>query len=160
MAQGDGQNKVRKASLKQNLFKYKWLTLCTLFPSAIQSSTTIHTKKERGPSSLHQAQRLDGKLHCIYPLEDAGFKKGYTKDCIVCSDRNSTGGRKRTTFYCKTCATKPGLHAGLCFEIYHNVKEFKLFWNLSLSKKIQVSFELSSFVKFNKAIIFMSPFKW
>lgn len=54
-------------------------------------------RKER-PSSSDQEERLNGKLHIIIP-----HPKGKHKVCIVCSKRKIPGGRRETTYICKTC---------------------------------------------------------
>lgn len=79
-----------------------------------------NVNKRRRPNDLVDEQRLDGKLHLMYPLEG---KKA--KDCTVCSDRSAGGVRKRTIFICKTCLPNPGLCPGLCFEKYHTQQNFK-----------------------------------
>lgn len=62
--------------------------------------------KRRGRSSTQdKADRLSKKPHFIDQLED-----NKAKDCAVCSDRKTPGGRRTTVFYCKTCSRKPGLH--------------------------------------------------
>lgn len=82
-----------------------------------------NTSRKRGrPSNIDEDERLNGKLHLIYELEDKTKKK----DCVVCTTREQgQSGRKRTRFYCKTCAKQPGLHPGMCFERYHTLKKFK-----------------------------------
>lgn len=75
-----------------------------------------NVNKRRRPSDLVDEQRLDSKLHLIYPLPD---KKA--KDCTVCSDWSVGGVRKRTIFICKTCVANPGI----CFERFHTNQNFK-----------------------------------
>lgn len=76
---------------------------------------------KRKRPSVEDGNRLDGKLHLIYPLE--GPTK--VKDCIVCSDRSADGQRKRSKFFCKTCRNNPGIHPGLCFEKFHTLLNYK-----------------------------------
>lgn len=75
--------------------------------------------KRTNSSNIDDAQRLDGKYHSIIKLSD---KK--RKGCVVCSNRNQSGGRKQTSFICDTCDNKPGLHPE-CFNKYHTVLNFR-----------------------------------
>ncbi|XP_054277771.1 piggyBac transposable element-derived protein 4-like [Macrosteles quadrilineatus] len=76
---------------------------------------------QRGrPSSADQEDRLDKKPHFIYANE-----KSNSKDCAVCSNRKA-GQRRETVYFCATCARKPGLHPGQCFERYHTLKNYKM----------------------------------
>lgn len=77
-------------------------------------------KRARPLIMTQEEQRLNGKLHLMFPLDERK-----TKDCIVCSDRSAGGARKRSKFICQTCENQPGLCAGLCFQKYHTVKSFK-----------------------------------
>lgn len=79
-----------------------------------------NVSKRARPSDVEEEERLNGKLHLMYPLDERK-----TKDCIVCSDRSAGGVRKRSKFFCKTCENQPGLCAGVCFEKYHTLKDFK-----------------------------------
>jgi len=47
-------------------------------------------------STSNNQQRLNGMLHVIMPHAEKKHK-----DCIVCSKRNVTGGRKETTYICE-----------------------------------------------------------
>lgn len=77
--------------------------------------------KKRGPAKeLDADERLDGRQHFIYKIVGRG-----SKDCAVCSDRKTKGGRRETVFFCKTCSKNPGLHPGECFEKYHTVKKYR-----------------------------------
>jgi hypothetical protein len=81
----------------------------------------VRNSGKRGkPTVSVNEERLDGKLHLPFPLEDRK-----TKDCAVCSDRRPGKERKRSKFYCKTCSINPGLHMGECFAKYHTETQFK-----------------------------------
>jgi hypothetical protein len=74
----------------------------------------------RGQRSISdQDDRLNGKLHVIIPHPEAK-----NKDCLVCSKRNVSGGRRETTYICETCSRKRGLHLGNCFTRYRTMKNF------------------------------------
>lgn len=76
---------------------------------------------KRGPSArLDCEQRLDGKPHFIYKIPGRS-----SKDCAVCSDRKTKGGRRETVFFCKTCRNNPGLHPGECFERFHTLPKYR-----------------------------------
>ncbi|KAH8023284.1 hypothetical protein HPB51_011727 [Rhipicephalus microplus] len=76
---------------------------------------------KRGPSArLDCEQRLDGKPHFFYKLPGRSGK-----DCAVCSDRKTKGGRRETVFFCKTCRNNPGLHPGECFERFHTLPQYR-----------------------------------
>lgn len=77
-------------------------------------------KRARSLVMTQEEHRLNGKLHLMFPLDERK-----TKDCIVCSDRSAGGARKRSKFICQTCENQPGLCAGLCFQKYHTMKDFK-----------------------------------
>lgn len=79
-----------------------------------------NVNKRCRPSYQIDEQRLNGKLHIMYPLEDRK-----TKDCSVCSNRSDGGVRKRSKFVCKTCDSNPGLCSGICFEKYHTMDSYK-----------------------------------
>lgn len=70
------------------------------------------------PSNIDE-ERLNGKLH----IPDL-LAPGKTKECAVCSLR-AQGERRRTRMFCKTCAKRPGLHPGGCFEKYHTIQKYK-----------------------------------
>ncbi|XP_017792479.1 PREDICTED: piggyBac transposable element-derived protein 4-like, partial [Habropoda laboriosa] len=67
------------------------------------------------PSTSFEDTRLDNKLH----IPDVGQRK---RDCIVCSNRKTPGGRRQTAYYCQTCTNQPAMHIGECFKIYHTVQ--------------------------------------
>lgn len=79
-------------------------------------------KKRGRPSDMQDEERLNGKLHILWPL---GPNKTTIKACSVCSDSSAGGARKRTKYMCKTCSVQPGLCIGQCFERYHTVKRLK-----------------------------------
>lgn len=70
------------------------------------------------PSTSLSDNRLNNKLH----IPNVGERK---RDCIVCSDRKTPGGRRQTTFYCETCTNQPAMHVGNCFKLYHTVENYK-----------------------------------
>ncbi|KAL1442389.1 hypothetical protein MTO96_030835 [Rhipicephalus appendiculatus] len=77
--------------------------------------------RKRGPSARNDCEeRLDGRSHFIYKLPGRS-----TKDCALCSDRQTKGGRRETVFFCKTCSNNPGLHPGECFERYHTLPKYR-----------------------------------
>lgn len=79
------------------------------------------SRQKRGrPSTLDKAERLDNRKHFV-----GQAPKNNTKDCAVCSDRKTPGGRKKTVYFCKTCSRQPGLHPTECFEKYHTKQKFK-----------------------------------
>lgn len=86
-------------------------------------SDVRNVRRKRGrPTSIDNdaAIRMNGLYHSIKANES---KK--TKDCVVCSDRKTPGGRKETIFYCDTCPRKPGLHPNNCFDKYHTQKIYR-----------------------------------
>jgi hypothetical protein len=84
-------------------------------------SMTVQGSKKRDHSSWNDgAERLDGKQHFIYANENSN-----SKDCAVYSSRKIKGGHHETVYYCATCSRKPGLHLGVCFELYHTKVNFK-----------------------------------
>ncbi|CAK9810844.1 PiggyBac transposable element-derived protein 4 [Anthophora plagiata] len=70
------------------------------------------------PSTSSAENRLDNKLH----IPDVRQRK---RDCIVCSDRKTPGGRRQTTYYCQMCVNQPAMHIGECFKLYHTVQNYK-----------------------------------
>ncbi|KAG0411154.1 hypothetical protein HPB47_011720 [Ixodes persulcatus] len=77
--------------------------------------------KKRGPASQSDCEeQLDGRQHFIYKLSERS-----SKDCAVCSDRKTKGGKRETVFFCNTCSKHPGLHPGECFEKYHTLAKFR-----------------------------------
>lgn len=79
------------------------------------------TAHKRGRSSVPEEEvRLSPKCHIPEFLEATK-----SKDCVVCSQRSTPGGRKRTRLFCETCPNHPGLHPGECFKRYHSMKNYK-----------------------------------
>ncbi|KAM7302856.1 hypothetical protein ISCGN_018364 [Ixodes scapularis] len=77
--------------------------------------------KKRGPASQSDCEeRLDGRQHFIYKLPERS-----SKDCAVCSDRKTKGGRRETVFFCNTCSKHPSLRPGECFKKYHTLTKFR-----------------------------------
>jgi Transposase IS4 len=76
--------------------------------------------KRGRPSTMDSAERLNGKPHFVGQLP----AHGACKDCAVCSKRKEPGGRKKTVYFCKTCARHPGLHPVDCFERYHTLQNY------------------------------------
>lgn len=84
-------------------------------------ANTRNISRKRGPPVPDNSeQRLDGKSHFIMQKINKS-----TKDCAVCSDRKTPGGRRETSFYCETCTRQPGLHPGSCFKKYHTMRHYK-----------------------------------
>lgn len=105
-----GQGKVRQRKFRKQLIK--------------DLVGNVKNSRKRGrPSDIEDQERLNGKLHILYPL--GGKNNSQSKDCAVCSDRSAGGSRKRTKYICKTCTKEPGLCIGDCFERYHSVKNLK-----------------------------------
>lgn len=99
--------------------------ICQLCQKWFPSSSTLlkhrihHHELDLTAPTSGEGDRLDGRLHVI-----RSNPQRKTKDCMVCS--NVCGmGRKRTTYYCDTCESKPGLHMGDCFELYHTKQVYK-----------------------------------
>ncbi|KAI4487117.1 hypothetical protein M0802_012031 [Mischocyttarus mexicanus] len=70
------------------------------------------------PSTSSGDNRLDNKLR----IPDVGRRK---RDCIVCSDRKTSGGRRQTNYYCQTCNKQPAMDIGKCFKMYHTLQNYK-----------------------------------
>lgn len=102
-----GQEKVRQKKIRKELIK--------------GLVGNMRNLKKRGRPAMQDEERLNGKLHILWPL---GPNK--TKDCSVCSDRSAGGARKRTKYICKTCSVQPGFCIGQCFEQYHTVKRLEV----------------------------------
>lgn len=83
-------------------------------------ANTRNVSLKRGRPANDDEQRLDGKSHFIMQKVNKS-----TKDCVVCSDRKTPGGRRETSFYCETCTRQPGLHPGACFKRYHTERSYK-----------------------------------
>ena len=82
-------------------------------------------RQHRGrPSTLDAQECLDKRQHFISVFGD---KK--TKDCRVCSDRKTAGGRHKTVYYCETCSHQPRLHPGDYFKKYHTLTDFVEFFS-------------------------------
>ncbi|XP_028660386.2 piggyBac transposable element-derived protein 4-like [Erpetoichthys calabaricus] len=76
-------------------------------------------RRGRPSEEVATAERLNGRSHFIYPLDEQKLK-----DCVVCTDRKR-GCRKCSRFACSTCTMQPGLCPGLCFEWYHTMEKYK-----------------------------------
>ena len=61
--------------------------------------------------------------HFFEQLEKPSMKK--CKVCYAKNKRTNNGHQIKTTFICKNCPSKPGLHPEECFEIYHTVENYK-----------------------------------
>lgn len=100
--------------VKQRLFRKKLI-------KNLVGDVRNRTSLKRGRSSGTEDEvRLSARLHVPEFLEATK-----SKDCIVCSQRSTPGGRKRTRLYCDTCPNKPGLHPGDCFKRFHTMKNYK-----------------------------------
>ena len=69
-------------------------------------------------------QRMDRSLERLRGrhFPDSDRKR---RDCRVCSDRNSVGGRSLVKTFCSTCSDKPALCLGDCFRTYHTQPNLK-----------------------------------
>ena len=69
-------------------------------------------------------QRMDQSLERLRGrhFPDQGKKR---RDCRVCSDRCSVGGRALVKTFCNTCSEKPALCLGDCFHTYHTRPNLK-----------------------------------
>lgn len=85
-----------------------------------EQRATRLTRRRGRPSTLDAEERLNKQKHFI-----AVFDNKKTKDCSVCSDRKTPGGRRKTVYYCETCSRHPGLHPGECFKNYHTMCKYK-----------------------------------
>ena len=79
------------------------------------------SSKPGRPSTSDKEERLNGKLHILRHCEDVK-----SKDCSVCSNRKTQGGRRQTNYFCDTCSRKPGLHIGDCIEKFHTMENYKI----------------------------------
>ncbi|XP_077545885.1 uncharacterized protein LOC144158704 isoform X4 [Haemaphysalis longicornis] len=79
-----------------------------------------HAKKRCQSAHMECKERLNGRSHFIYKLPG-----GSSKDCAVCSNRKTKGGRRETVFFCKTCSNNPGLHPGECFKRFHTELKYR-----------------------------------
>ncbi|XP_065672200.1 piggyBac transposable element-derived protein 4-like [Hydra vulgaris] len=107
--EGNGKNKLRHLTYRQNLIE-----------QLVGACRNTQERKGRR-SSLDDNERLNQKPHFI-----AQVPSNNAKDCLVCSDRKTQGGRKKTVYFCKTCTRKPGLHPTDCFELYHTKTDFRI----------------------------------
>ena len=69
------------------------------------------------PSTSATETRLNKKHHIL--------RKGKKRDCIVCSNRQEKGQRRKTSEYCDIFPGKTRKHMGSCFERYHILKKIK-----------------------------------
>uniref|UniRef100_A0A1A9ZX35 DDE_Tnp_1_7 domain-containing protein n=1 Tax=Glossina pallidipes TaxID=7398 RepID=A0A1A9ZX35_GLOPL len=67
------------------------------------------------PPALNVAEKKSS-LHYLDPLPPTRKKKGPTRQCKVCAQKNV---RKETRYYCPTCRNEPSLCIGLCYKTYH-----------------------------------------
>lgn len=99
---------------KMTLLKFRQELVEDLVPSNDQE-----LPKRRGrPSQSPPSQRMNGRFHSM------GQREKQTRDCRVCSDRQS-GLRRESKYYCETCSDKPALHPGECFTKYHMKQNFR-----------------------------------
>jgi hypothetical protein len=110
---------MKRKELGQNTVKQKAFRK-SLITELVGDVRNAQGRKRGRPSSTDKEERLNGKPHFIYSNQ-----KSNSKDCAVCSDRKVKGGRRETVFYCNTCARKPGLHPGECFEKYHSLQVYR-----------------------------------
>ncbi|XP_015436661.1 PREDICTED: piggyBac transposable element-derived protein 4-like [Dufourea novaeangliae] len=75
-------------------------------------------QRQQASTSHSDEIRLNGKLHIML--------KGPKRDCKVCSDRSTPGGRRGVTYYCDTCPEKPRMHLGHCFIKYHTKTNYRV----------------------------------
>ncbi|XP_050294119.1 piggyBac transposable element-derived protein 4-like isoform X1 [Anthonomus grandis grandis] len=77
-----------------------------------------NTSRRRSAYGAEDISRLNNRFHAIYARKN-------NSDCKVCSDQSKKGGRKTTTYYCKTCQDHPALHPGECFDKYHTEENYR-----------------------------------
>ena len=66
-------------------------------------------RKRPRQSSIRDPERLNGQTHFL--------GKRQSRECVVCSGPTS-GERRRTLYFCKTCSSQPSLCPDICFEAY------------------------------------------
>lgn len=86
----------------------------------------VQTTVSRGPgrprelphsSNSGDPERLNRRPHFL--------DRGPQRDCVVCSHQ-TRGRRRRSTYVCKTCPSKPPLCPTPCFERYHTMDNYRL----------------------------------
>ncbi|KAL2731765.1 piggyBac transposable element-derived protein 4-like [Vespula squamosa] len=75
-------------------------------------------RQNREQASTSDEPRLNGKLHIVL--------KGAKRDSKVCFNRNKSGDRRETSYYCDTCPDKPRMHTEDCFTKYHTKNNYKV----------------------------------
>ena len=73
-------------------------------------------RKRPCQSSIRDPERLNGQTHFL--------GKRQSRECVVCSSPTS-GERRRTLYYCKTCSSQPSLCPDICFEAYHTKEYYR-----------------------------------
>ena len=108
-------------------------------------------RKRRHPDNP-DPERLNSQLHLIARWDRQ-------RDCIVCS-RQSTGERRRTYYYCKTCKDNSTLHPDTCFErgLPHDAQQLQAmnYSHLSLPTYTDIytiTLSLKVFITHNKITI-------
>ena len=103
---------------QQNLTAVPHITFRRHIIEQLVGNVRAPVRRRGRPSNTDKIVRLNGQLHIIAHMDK-------DKDCAVCSDRKTPGGRRRTNYHCKTCPRHPGLHPNTCFEKYHTQVDFK-----------------------------------
>ena len=73
-------------------------------------------RKRPRQSSIRDPERLNGRTHFL--------GKRQSRECVVCSSPTS-GERRRTLYYCKTCSSQPSLYPDICFKAYHTEEHYQ-----------------------------------
>ena len=92
-------------------------SLATRYLSSIPPRPRVGRPRKRSRSES-DPERLNGRLHLL-------GKREQPRECVVCSNPSS-GERKRTSFFCKTCTERPSLCPTSCFEAYHTKQHYRL----------------------------------
>ena len=76
---------------------------------------------ENVPRVNENISRLNGR-HFMSQLPKPSIKK--CRVCYAQKKRTANGHAIKTSFICKTCPSKPGLHPDTCFELFHTKQNF------------------------------------
>uniref|UniRef100_A0A1A9WYH0 PiggyBac transposable element-derived protein domain-containing protein n=1 Tax=Glossina brevipalpis TaxID=37001 RepID=A0A1A9WYH0_9MUSC len=68
------------------------------------------------PSPSPSVGQNKSSLHYLDTLPPTKNKKGPTRQCKVCAQKNI---RRETRYYCPTCRNEPSLCIGICYKTYH-----------------------------------------
>uniref|UniRef100_A0A1A9WYG9 PiggyBac transposable element-derived protein domain-containing protein n=1 Tax=Glossina brevipalpis TaxID=37001 RepID=A0A1A9WYG9_9MUSC len=78
--------------------------------------TKQSTRLIQSPSSSPNIGQNQSSLHYLDSLPPTKKKKGPTRQCKVCAQKNI---RRETRYYCPTCRNEPSLCIGICYKTYH-----------------------------------------